>query len=287
MESTWSTYKTKPATASIYTEDAVIIYVPTGSGAKGSTQIRQFYLSPHFSEKVNRLKEHVHNKVTCSNKIIEEVEWSVTFQTGECSWLIPGVDEHYLIISAIFQGNLIASIRIHWDQACILRQLRVITDKNKWPVRGVEQVDALRSLGSTQLNPFAAAPVEHKVQKHEQNTYMPGRIFGPVKPEDEVTRSVRRRDPNEVHRNIFTYEPPVPRPLVAHNPKRLNSSFSFGDEPQTPEPVDETTKEATSPRDRSIVSHSNTVDSVSRGIGTMGLSASDRTSSRRRQPQSR
>ncbi|KAF7727324.1 hypothetical protein EC973_007633 [Apophysomyces ossiformis] len=285
MENTWSIFKTKPATASIYTDDATVIYVPTGAGARGSAQIRRFYLHPHFSEKVNKLKEHVHNKVTGGNKIIEEVEWSVTFHTGECSWLTPDLGEHFLVISAAFEGDQIASLRIHWDQACILKQLRVITDKNNWPVRGVEQLEALRSIKSTQLTPLdSEPPVEHKVQKHEQNTYMPGRIFGPVKPEDEVRRPVRRRDPNEVHRNIFTYEPPAPRPLVAHNPKRLDSSITFGDEPRTPEPTEDPSKKTTSQQGRDVLSHSNTVDSVSRSIGAMGLSASDNTSNRRRQP---
>lgn len=36
----------------------------------------------------------------------------------------------------------------------MLKQLRLITEKTKWPVRGGEQVDALRSPQSIPLNPF-------------------------------------------------------------------------------------------------------------------------------------
>lgn len=95
MEETWSTYKTKPSTASIYTDDAVVIYVPTSAGARGSAQIRRFFLQPHF--KSNTVKETVHNKVTSGNKIMEEAEWTITFHGGECSWLVPNVDEGVLV----------------------------------------------------------------------------------------------------------------------------------------------------------------------------------------------
>ena len=59
------------------------------------------------------------------------------------------------VISATFEGDLISVLRVYWDQASILKQLRVITDRQKWPVRGGEQVDALRTPFNVQLNPFA------------------------------------------------------------------------------------------------------------------------------------
>lgn len=98
MEETWSNYKTKPATASLYTEDAAVIYVPTGAGARGSAQIRRFYLQPGFSQKANTLNEQVHSKVIAGNRIIEEAEWNITFHGGECTWLAPNVDEGLLVI---------------------------------------------------------------------------------------------------------------------------------------------------------------------------------------------
>lgn len=44
---------------------------------------------------------------------------------------------------------------MYWDQASVLKQLRVVSERNKWPVRGSEQVDVLRAPQSIQLNPFA------------------------------------------------------------------------------------------------------------------------------------
>lgn len=59
------------------------------------------------------------------------------------------------MLSATFSGDQIAVLRVHWDQASVLKQLRVISDRNKWPVRSGETVDALRNPTSVPLNPFA------------------------------------------------------------------------------------------------------------------------------------
>ncbi|KAI9492842.1 hypothetical protein BDB00DRAFT_909343 [Zychaea mexicana] len=240
MDATWSTYKTKPATTALYTDDATVIYVPSGAGARGSAQIRRFYLQPDF--KATTVHEQVHHTVKQGSKLIEEADWTVTFGDGtECAWLVPTLDEGVLsnctvkvpvVISATFEGDLISVLRVLWDQASVLKQLRVITDRQKWPVRGGEEVDALRNPSLVQLNPFApndalASPTPAPTSKKTLAIDAPGRIFGPIRPEDQVSHSVRR-NLHEPARNIFAYEPPAPKPLVAHNPSRLDSSFSFG-----------------------------------------------------------
>lgn len=95
MEATWATYKNKPSTSSIYTEDAVVIYVPSGAGARGNAQIRRFYLQPDF--KAAQIQEQVHGTVISGNKVMEEVEWTITFHGSECNWLVPTVDEGLLV----------------------------------------------------------------------------------------------------------------------------------------------------------------------------------------------
>jgi hypothetical protein len=56
---------------------------------------------------------------------------------------------------------------------------------------------------------------------------VPGRVFGPVHPDDQVRPGVRKPDPNAPNRNIFAYVPPEAKPLVAHQPNRLGSSFTL------------------------------------------------------------
>jgi hypothetical protein len=94
---TWNSFKNKRTQVELYTEDASIMYVPTAVGVKGNAQIRRFFLNPQFSEKVNSVKETVHHTLHTGNKLIEESNWIITFHTGECTWMVPGVESSYLV----------------------------------------------------------------------------------------------------------------------------------------------------------------------------------------------
>ncbi|KAI8057503.1 hypothetical protein BDF21DRAFT_446758 [Thamnidium elegans] len=242
VEQTWSAFKNKRTAVDLYAEDAVIMYVPTSVGVRGSAQIRKFFLSNQFSEKVNPVQEEVYNTVTGSNKLIEEVTWSIHFHSGECKWLVPHIEERFLMNSTIKfpvttsvsfnKEHKIESIRYLWDQACVLKQLQVISSNVKWPIVGKEQVDTLCSPKTVQLIGLNDQPVNTDHQKTQQeqdkNQFPAGRIFGPVDPKDQVRQPTRRADPNApALRNIFTFQPPSQRPLVAANPNKLGSSFSF------------------------------------------------------------
>ncbi|KAI8328911.1 hypothetical protein BC941DRAFT_406265 [Chlamydoabsidia padenii] len=242
MEETWSQYKLKPSNMALYQDHALITYVPTGVTIQTSAAIRKFHLAQKSN---NSITELVHNKVSASNKIIEEVDWTISFKHGECAWLLPNLDEHHfvnstvkipVVLSAAFENELIASVRIYWDQASVLKQLGVISNRNKWPVVGAEQVDALRSPSgfSTPATPTPTLPVKFNPGT---NAFVPGRVFGPVHPDDQVRHAIRKPDPNAPNRNIFSYAPPEPKPLVAHQPNRLGSSFSLTHDEGTPTSV--------------------------------------------------
>ncbi|KAG0988089.1 hypothetical protein G6F29_002015 [Rhizopus arrhizus] len=217
---TWNLFKQKRTSVDLYTEDAVVVYVPTSVGVRGNTQIRKFFLHPHFSEKANPVKETAFNTLMSNDRLIEESIWSVHFHSGACNWLVPGVEDRYLLnatvkfhvtASASFVNGKIQSIRYHWDQASVLKQLKVISDKAQWPVIGEQQADSLSSPNTMRLKT------------------VPGRVFGPVDPKDQVTRPVRLPEPDTPPlRNIFAYEPPVERPLVAPHPNKLGSSIVLG-----------------------------------------------------------
>lgn len=87
----------------------------------------------------------------------------------------------YKIRSVVFDEDKILSIRVYWDQASVLQQLKVIASRKGIPVRGVEQVEALRNPSTVKLNvwsensAFAAAQsplkVGTKLQIYERYTY--------------------------------------------------------------------------------------------------------------------
>lgn len=96
-EQTWTSFKNKRTSVDLYAEDAVIMYVPSSVGVRGGAQIRRFYLNSQFSEKANPVQETVYHTIASGNKLIEEVVWSIHFHTGECNWLVPHIDDRYLV----------------------------------------------------------------------------------------------------------------------------------------------------------------------------------------------
>ncbi|KAI8086979.1 uncharacterized protein B0P05DRAFT_608252 [Gilbertella persicaria] len=245
IESVWNAFKTKRSNADLFTTDAVVMFVPSSVGARGNEHIRRFFLHPQFSDKVTLVQETVCHTVASNFRLIEEVVWSVQFFTDECQWLVPGIEDRYLMnaaikfpvtISASFDPAQlrIESIRYSWDQACVLKQIRVISDKVKWPIVAEQQVDTLQCPDSVRLIGLDGQPIDPKKVSwiqlfihFIQDGLVPGRIFGPVDPKDQVSRPVRHPEPNgPPNRNIFTYEPPAERRLVASSNK-LDAQFSF------------------------------------------------------------
>ncbi|ORX47140.1 hypothetical protein DM01DRAFT_1339160 [Hesseltinella vesiculosa] len=278
MEETWNQFKVKASNSALYTEDATVTYVPSGLGAKSKENIRRLYLQPYFSQKATSVTEVVHNQVKGGSKLMEEVEWIITFHHGECNWLVPGLEEHQLlnatvkipvVISAEFEGSLISRLRFYWDQGSVLKQLRLVSERNKWPVIGVEQVAVFHG---KQPEPVVTKDVKLPEKFNPgKNAFVPGRIFGPVHPDDEVSHHTKRHDTSQPQRNIFTYVPPEQKPLVAHNPNRLESSFSFGNDANPTSPSTPSSRKVV-PENRNIFAQS-PVDQLADNVQALNISS--------------
>lgn len=96
-ETTWSTYKAKRTNVDLYEEDATVVFVPTSVGTRGSANIRRFFLHHHFSEKNVSVREEVYNVIASNYKLFEEATWTIHFHTPECNWLVPQLDERFLV----------------------------------------------------------------------------------------------------------------------------------------------------------------------------------------------
>lgn len=95
--SCWDSYKEKRTNVDLYVDNAVVMYVPTYVGVRGNAQIRRFFLNPQFAEKNVSVQETVNNQVFANNQLVEESVWTVHFHTGECSWLVPQVEDRLLV----------------------------------------------------------------------------------------------------------------------------------------------------------------------------------------------
>ncbi|RIA98491.1 hypothetical protein C1645_812549 [Glomus cerebriforme] len=182
----WEQYK-KQRDGDYFTDNASFVFVPTASGARGYDAVRQF-LSTAYDSRILSVNEKVIFQTIGENSIVEESETTINFINGEGVWLAPGVDSRYTIdskvviptiTSASFEGDRISSIRVYWDQASALKQLRLISEKNSWPIVGDRQIDAVRDISSAHLNPFGktdrlVAGVA-KMNLNQQQQGQPGR----------------------------------------------------------------------------------------------------------------
>ncbi|KAI9279043.1 hypothetical protein BC943DRAFT_363949 [Umbelopsis sp. AD052] len=247
---TWVEFKTNPSSKALYTHDASVIFVPTSVGARGPEQIATFFRHDDFSERNVHVKEKMHNRVMSGEKLIEEADWTITLHKGECLWLAPTVAYETLlgstvvipvVRSAIFDDGLILSVRVYWDQASVLQQLNVLSTRKGIPIRGIEQVEALRNPQTARLNTWgdnsapAAAVSPKREEQKTRNHLLPGRVFGGADAEPEPERSAPRKIGPEA-RNIFTYQPKEEKKRnVAYNPKKYESSLKFDEAPvETP-----------------------------------------------------
>ncbi|CAM0140286.1 unnamed protein product [Umbelopsis sp. WA50703] len=264
----WIEHKSNPASKSLYTHDATVIYVPTSTGARGAEQISHFFAHDDFNQRNTHIKEKMHNRVMNGEKLIEEADWTITLHNGECLWLAPTVPKEALlgsivtipvVRSVVFDEDKILSIRVYWDQASVLQQLKVISSRKGIPVRGVEQVEALRNPDTVKLNvwkensAFAAPQSPPKSTDQSSKPHL-RRVFGSgeVEPESapapvrragpefrnifaggepETAPAPARRAGPEV-RNIFTYQPKEEKRNVPHNPKRYESNIKFEQNPE-------------------------------------------------------
>ncbi|KAI8594359.1 hypothetical protein EDD21DRAFT_421837, partial [Dissophora ornata] len=61
------------------------------------------------------------------------------------------------VICASFVEDRIASVRYVWDNASVLKMVKLIGSRHSWPIVAETQVDALRSPSRFRLNPFGNA----------------------------------------------------------------------------------------------------------------------------------
>jgi hypothetical protein len=161
IEQIWNEYKNNHD-GDHYTDNASVVFVPTASGARGYDAVRQF-LAKAYDTRVLKISEKLIYTTIGNDSIVEESETTILFVSGDGSWVVPGVDSRYTIdnkvviptvTSAKFEGDRISSIRVYWDQASVLKQLKLISEKSAWPIVTDKQADSLTNIASAHLNPF-------------------------------------------------------------------------------------------------------------------------------------
>lgn len=142
--------KDTEATLATMTEDAYVHNVPVLTGGYGKAGVRDFY-AKHFIGKVPPdTKTTLISRTVGENRLVDEMIFSFT-HTEETPFILPGVPptnsyvEVPLVAIIEFKDGKIASERIYWDQASVLKQVGLITDSNL-PIFGSETAQKLTDL---------------------------------------------------------------------------------------------------------------------------------------------
>ncbi|KAG0214141.1 hypothetical protein BGX28_002657 [Mortierella sp. GBA30] len=163
----WEAFRADPSAGDLYLADVHIVFLPTGAGAASEPYVRDFYQSGGYSHpKKLAVEETVIHRTIGESSAADEVEVTVKFVSGAGGWLLPGIEPYHLedltitfplVICASFQDDKIASVRYMWDNASVLKMVRLIGSRHSWPIVADTQVDALRNPTRFRLNPFGNA----------------------------------------------------------------------------------------------------------------------------------
>ncbi len=138
LESLWDThlageFQTKDVEATLATmvEDAYVNHMPTSTGGRGKTALRAFYCDDFIPSWPDDLKTENVSRVVGAGKIADELRLSFT-HSRPMNWFLPGVAPTFkpivleLVVIIHFRGDKLASERIYWDHAGILRQVGLL-----------------------------------------------------------------------------------------------------------------------------------------------------------------
>lgn len=136
-------------------EEPTVLHVPTLTGGRGRAELHAFYRDrfiPSWPEDVEVVQV---SRTVGEHRVVDELIIRFTHSTTMPFWL-PGIEptgrqvEIPVVVVMGFDGELVASEHIYWDQASLLYQVGLI-DGQSLPVTGSVQARALQD-ASVPLN---------------------------------------------------------------------------------------------------------------------------------------
>ena len=135
MEQLWSQHldgefaaKDVEATLKTMTDDAVVNHVPVSTGGHGKSELRSFYRDVFIPGWPAEQGMTLTNRVLGDEQLVDELHASFRHDVP-MEWFLPGVAptghpiEVDFVVVVGFRDDRIASERIYWDHAQVLRQV--------------------------------------------------------------------------------------------------------------------------------------------------------------------
>ena len=129
------------------TDNPQVIHVPTLIGGRGREQLYTFYAKHFLNQLPSDLEIVLLSRTIGDSRVVDEMV--VRFTHSTCmDWVLPRIApthkriEFALVVIVGFENGKIASERVYYDNATILRQIGLLPDP-QLPVLGPESARAL------------------------------------------------------------------------------------------------------------------------------------------------
>lgn len=129
------TLKDVEATLATMTDDASVNHVPVSTGGRGKDELRAFYRDTFIPSWPDDLEMTPVNRVVGEGQLVDELHLAFT-HSKPMDWFLPGVAPTHrrveidLVVVVQFRGEKLASERIYWDQATVLRQVGLLSARS-------------------------------------------------------------------------------------------------------------------------------------------------------------
>ena len=128
-------FETKDVEATLATmvEDAYVNHVPVNTGGRGKEALRRFYRDVFIPSWPEDHRSTQTNRVVGEDQLVDELHSELT-HSRRMDWFLPGVAptgrriSMDLVVVVQFRGDKIATERIYWDHASVLRQVGLLKD---------------------------------------------------------------------------------------------------------------------------------------------------------------
>jgi carboxymethylenebutenolidase len=115
------------ATLATMVEDAYVNHMPVNTGGRGKEALRAFYRDDFIPSWPEDLEMTPVNRVVGEGQLVDELHLTFT-HSKPMPWLLPNVPPTSkkiaidVVVVVQFRGDKLASERIYWDHAAVLRQ---------------------------------------------------------------------------------------------------------------------------------------------------------------------
>lgn len=119
------------ATMATMVDDPYVNHMPTNAGARGRKALRAFYRDVFIPSWPPEVKTELVNRVIGTDQLVDELRLTFT-HSRRMEWFLPNMPptNKKLTVDFVaviqFRGDKIATERIYWDQAAVLRQVGLL-----------------------------------------------------------------------------------------------------------------------------------------------------------------